>query len=114
MVHGFLYRELSFYSSFILSPKLARGTDWAYFLLEVFTSTLEVAGRKTLKSISKQFSPLLYGLILNFPLWFQLLLLGLSNRLLLYQERMNLKELDIKSDINLTNCFQQHMALYCL
>lgn len=75
---------------FIPSPKLCPNTPlahragWAYFLLEVLTSALEGAGRKTLKSISKQFFPVPIGLILYFALQFQLLLLGLRNRLLLW------------------------------
>lgn len=52
---------------FILSPQncvqtlsLGQGFDWVCFLLEVFTSTLELAGRRSLKIISKQFFSLPY------------------------------------------------------
>lgn len=37
------------------SLPLTQGIGWVYFLLEVFSSTLELAGRRSLKSISKQF-----------------------------------------------------------
>lgn len=41
---------------------LAQGVGWVYFLLEVFTCTLELAGR-SLKCISKQLFPLPIGAI---------------------------------------------------
>lgn len=40
---------------------LAQRVGWVYFLLEVFTSTLELAGRRPLKSMSKQFFSLPMG-----------------------------------------------------
>lgn len=52
---------------FILNPQncvhspLTQGVGWVYFLLELFTCTLELTGRRSLKSISKQLFPLPFG-----------------------------------------------------